>query len=383
MQLVKDITIEATESGDYAIVVLDIRNAFNSIPWPIIRRTLRHKDYSEYIRRLIDSYLSDRVINYVIEKTVWKTHGSRSSKVRWYLVHVVKYCVRQCSRAGREWRTLQYCLLRVWYTCNCNWSKLLHTRWRASVFIGRVINIRRLGLTVAIDKTEAIIFSKKSNELLSGFAINDVLIDFVLVMKYLGVMINADWSFRNHFKYVEDKVGVILILNRLMPNLRGPNEKRRRLHANVVFSIILYGAPVWRNVLIPSRLRSVFACFRTFYCTKSDFGINSFQLNPNIDENASSSLYGLDEETRSLAPQGVQRNRRILDGDEECYQGCRIWKDASYGDNHSLRRRSHSLHCLFYRFSIENCQNIHDPSLTALSETIFSQNHGLLSMHLI
>lgn len=34
-----------------------------------------------------------------------------------------------------------------------------------------------------------------------------------------------------------------------MPNLRGPDEKRRRLFANVVLSVILYGALVWGNAL--------------------------------------------------------------------------------------------------------------------------------------
>ncbi|KMQ93099.1 reverse transcriptase [Lasius niger] len=37
-----------------------------------------------------------------------------------------------------------------------------------------------------------------------------------------------------------------------MPNLRDPDERRRRLFANVVYSVILYGAPVWGD---PSTLR--------------------------------------------------------------------------------------------------------------------------------
>ncbi|KMQ92182.1 reverse transcriptase [Lasius niger] len=35
-----------------------------------------------------------------------------------------------------------------------------------------------------------------------------------------------------------------------MPNLRGPDERRRRLFANVVLSVILYGALVWEDVII-------------------------------------------------------------------------------------------------------------------------------------
>ncbi|KMQ83944.1 reverse transcriptase [Lasius niger] len=42
-----------------------------------------------------------------------------------------------------------------------------------------------------------------------------------------------------------------------MPNLRGPDERRRRLFANVISSILLYGAPVWRDELVTSKLQVV------------------------------------------------------------------------------------------------------------------------------
>ncbi|XP_050452160.1 uncharacterized protein LOC126851863 [Cataglyphis hispanica] len=38
-----------------------------------------------------------------------------------------------------------------------------------------------------------------------------------------------------------------------MPNLRGPNENKRRLYAQVVLSIFLYGAPVWNEAFVASR----------------------------------------------------------------------------------------------------------------------------------
>lgn len=45
-------------------VSLDIANAFNSLQWSDIRRALREKGIPEYIRRVIDSYLSNRFIEY-------------------------------------------------------------------------------------------------------------------------------------------------------------------------------------------------------------------------------------------------------------------------------------------------------------------------------
>lgn len=51
-------------------------------------------------------------------------------------------------------------------------------------------------------------------------------------------------------------------LMRLMPNLRGPAEKRRRLYSNVINSIILYGVPIWaemisKNKEIKEKLRRI------------------------------------------------------------------------------------------------------------------------------
>lgn len=38
-----------------------------------------------------------------------------------------------------------------------------------------------------------------------------------------------------------------------MPNLRGPSERKRRLHASVMESVALYGAPIWAEAFLESR----------------------------------------------------------------------------------------------------------------------------------
>ncbi|XP_029675608.1 uncharacterized protein LOC115243072 [Formica exsecta] len=70
-------------------------------------------------------------------------------------------------------------------------------------------------------------------------------------------MLDAWWTFNEHFRYVVEKTSrVARALNRLMPNLRGPDERRRRLYANVLLSVMLYGAPVWGNELNSSKRRA-------------------------------------------------------------------------------------------------------------------------------
>jgi len=62
------------------------------------------------------------------------------------------------------------------------------------------------------------------------------------VVEYLGVHLDGDLSFDVHFTRVAEKVnGVIKLLNSILPNCRGPVERKRRLYLNVVLSMNLYG----------------------------------------------------------------------------------------------------------------------------------------------
>jgi len=66
-------------------------------------------------------------------------------------------------------------------------------------------------------------------------------------LKYLDLMLDSKLNLNDHFRYVTGKVlKVMRTLSRLMSNLRGPAECKKRLYANVLTSVVLYGAPIWR-----------------------------------------------------------------------------------------------------------------------------------------
>jgi len=49
---------DAVRDGGVVLAVsFDIANAFNSLPWPVIRRALVEKEVSGYLRRVLDGYL--------------------------------------------------------------------------------------------------------------------------------------------------------------------------------------------------------------------------------------------------------------------------------------------------------------------------------------
>lgn len=64
-------------------------------------------------------------------------------------------------------------------------------------------------------------------------------------IKYLGLWLDSRWSFVLHFGKIIPKVDrMAAVLARLLPNLRGPSTRVRRLYAAVVHSVLLYGAPI-------------------------------------------------------------------------------------------------------------------------------------------
>lgn len=109
--------------------------------------------------------------------------------------------------------------------------------------------IMELGLKVAVDKTEVMVFESnrgKRSPKEDKVVLNGKEIRIGKSLKYLGVMLDSKLDFREHFRYVHEKAEKVKrALSKLMPNLRGPHENKRRLYAYVVQSVVMYGAPIW------------------------------------------------------------------------------------------------------------------------------------------
>ncbi|KAI4474937.1 hypothetical protein M0804_014602 [Polistes exclamans] len=111
--------------------------------------------------------------------------------------------------------------------------------------------IEELNLEVTSHKTEAMAFPasalrRRRNVPAPAIFVRGSRVVIGPRVKYLGVVLDSSFTFRPHFAALIPKAkGILRSLGRLLPNLHGPGEKKRRLYSSVIQSVLIYGAPVW------------------------------------------------------------------------------------------------------------------------------------------
>jgi len=105
------------------------------------------------------------------------------------------------------------------------------------------------GLQLAHHKTEAVMLTKKwvyNDYNPPQLSIGGIPIQLSKHLRYLGVILDSRLSFVKHAETIARKASTSAVaLSRLMPNIRGPCQWKRRLLASVAESQLLYATPVW------------------------------------------------------------------------------------------------------------------------------------------
>lgn len=241
-----------TKIGRYcAATTIDVRNAFNSASWEAIVRSLVNMGVSTQMCKIIKSYLSNRVLLYdtadgqkIRKLTAGVPQGSILGPILWNIMYDEILRLDLPEEVEIVGFADDIVLLTTGDTEGDVESKTEYAVER----IQRWLLENRLEM--AHQKTEMVMVTNRRQNVTAHLELGDDLITSKRSIKYLGVMIDDRLNFTSHVDYVCEKATrVQATLARLLPNKFGARNDKRKLLANVVTSIIRYGAETWTNAI--------------------------------------------------------------------------------------------------------------------------------------
>lgn len=233
------------------VATLDIKNAFNSARWECIGNALNKRNIPVYLKKLIANYLSNRLLRYDTELgprehkvTGGVPQGSVLGPLLWNIMYdgLLKLPLPQEARLVAFADDVAVVIVAKYLEEISNiFNEVMKIvqRW-----------MDKVGLELAAHKTEAVLITGRKVRETITLTVGRNSITSQPYIRYLGILIDARLTFKDHISFATDKAAAISsALSRLMPNIGGPKQSRRLLLTTVMSSILLYGAPVWTESL--------------------------------------------------------------------------------------------------------------------------------------
>lgn len=251
--------------GQFCLAVsIDIKNAFNTLRWTDILRTLAAWDVPEYLSHMFKSYFNNRAgavdrdpaLGGALEVniTCGVPQGSVVGPLLWNMTYDA--VLRQVLPRGTEILGFADDTMVIG-----SGKSIVELEERVNAALDMVTGaIGGLGLDIAADKTEAVLFTSRYKYDTPRIEICGRQVTVGTEMTYLGMIVDRTRLYKAHIRRASDKAERIgAQLSRLMPNVGGPREHRRRLLSAVVNSVLLYGAPTWARTLqyVPGNARAL------------------------------------------------------------------------------------------------------------------------------
>ena len=242
-----------------AVVILDVRNAFNAANWGRIMRALFNMATPPYLVEILNNYFQDRKVIYLTDE------GEQE--------YVAKAGVPQSSLLGRIlWNTMYDGVLRlrlpngttiVGFADDIAIVSVAKTVREIEEKTNTAIRnvgawLDEAGLTLAAHKTEAVLISGRKIVEKMIVTFGESRIESKRAIKYLGIIIDDSLSFKEHVKYIGEKASVTQrALARMMPNIGGPDPFKKRIISAIVTSIMLYACSIWSEALSVGTTRRI------------------------------------------------------------------------------------------------------------------------------
>ncbi|KAI5715842.1 hypothetical protein M8J77_023429 [Diaphorina citri] len=246
---VKRIAKEAKEKNKLCVMTMvDVRNAFGSVPWKGILEELTRKNISKYLINILADYFHNRKI-LVDDKSMPLTCGVPQGSVLGALIWNIYYDPILKINLPNNTKPIAYAddLYADDLALLTTGSDKEMIEMEIKLAMLKVNNwMTEKQLEIAPHKTEIVMLASKRAIPEVKVEISGNNIRSKDSAKYLGVYLDTNLRMTEHIRKVSKKAeGIAANLARIMPNIAGPQNRKRDMLGYVVYSTLFYGVPAW------------------------------------------------------------------------------------------------------------------------------------------
>lgn len=240
--------IRGVQKGWCLMATIDIKNAFNTASWGIIKRKIRERVGNGYLAEICDKYLREREVEIMGEKIHLKMgvpQGSVLGPLMWNIMYDDVLRLRYPSGC----QAIAYADDLALLVIDKRKDEMVRKANEAIGLVQRWMEENELKL--ATEKTEVLVIPRgHRNKENTEIEVGGKIIKDQKCIKYLGVWIDSGITFGHHVEKTIEKVnGQCSGMTRLLPNVRGPGSEKRRVMLGVITSTLLYAVPAWGHTL--------------------------------------------------------------------------------------------------------------------------------------
>lgn len=241
---------EFTNKRKTGMVMINIKNAFNSASWAKILEAMDRINFPQYLCQMVDSYLRDRSITYEDRKELHNEQmiscgvpqGSILGPILWNILN--DGLLKTILPAGTKLLVFADDVTIIATVEDTMQLKILleQTTTRAVDWLSKA------GLQIAPQKSEVLVLTRQRHHNEMTITISETAVNSSPSAKYLWITIDQKLNFTKHATSTPEKANkMVQNIIRILPNVSAAKHRKRLLLSNAVHFVLLYGAPIWTN----------------------------------------------------------------------------------------------------------------------------------------